>query len=482
MITLDDPPRPRDPSPDPTIHLAISQVTLSPEGGPSIDFTLSASSLLNPSAGYQLWSEDPDGTPYRHSSTKNNAELHIQPFRTRRWWAHVVPHAPGQMRFFAAREWENPRRASDYVVVALPPLPAPTEFAVRDGGLKVVATGRVRPSGAVCFSVAGQSTTVTSMKDGRWTAVLDAPKGPHVAAAVALGGVLGDSPPVTASVTVAAPPNIPLLLQFPEDGRKITRLTRVTGSATPRSNITVSLGGGPMATTQAAAGGAWSIAEVRSDQSGDLLLHVENLSTGEVLQRPVNVAYFPEWQVSHLYAGPLINEGGLISRLGAIAEGTGEQADIIEFSKDGRDPWAELAHVDDKGRWRFEHLASPPPPPFRMGRLYLRSVGDPLQQQHTVEIQAPIIIEPAEGDATGAMPVFSGTAVGPFKIELPDGTTQSVAVETDKTWRLALGPFTPGLHTIIARSTTHSEREITRRTILVLEDKPVEAPAGGGDE
>jgi len=483
MTNVDSVPLPRNPSPDPTIHLAIDDIVLSPEGGAAIDFTISASTLLNPSAGYQLWSEDGEGNLSRHSSTKEGAEMHLQPFGTRRWWARVVLHSPGRMRFFAARERENPRRASDYVEITLPIVPAPTEFSARDGGMKVIATGKVRPGGKVRLSVAGQETTVTSAKSGQWTAILDAPMGTHEATAVALGGILGESDPVSALVTVAPPPKIPLLLHFPEHGRKITRITRVTGSATPKSEIRVSLGDGPWATATANPGGAWEVGEARSDQSGAVILHVENLSTGEVLERPVEVEYFPQWDVSRLIMGPLVDENGLVTQAGAIAEGTGEPFAIIEFSADGRDPWIELATADEDGRWRFEHLASPPPPPIRSRRIYLRSVGDPVKRLYTVETQAPIVITPREGEETGTTPVFSGIAPGPFQIELEGGNKQPVRPNADKTWRIELGPFTPGVHTFIARGHPAFEREITRRTILVVEtgstEKSTEGPAVG---
>ncbi|MET0130689.1 MAG: hypothetical protein ABW207_08480 [Stenotrophomonas chelatiphaga] len=476
MSTNAEESNPRDPSPDPTIHLAIDNVTLAPQAGAAIDFRISASTLLNPSAGYQLWSEDSEGKLHRHSATKSSGEMHSQPFGTRQWWASVGKNSNRTMRFFAARERENPRRASEYVDVPLPEVPPPAEFTARDGVMKVVATGRVRPNASAQLSVSGRVTTVEANRDGRWTATVVAAEGTHTASAIALDVRLGNSAPASTSVTVSAPPHIPLGLQFPEEGRKITRITRVTGVSTPYSDLQVSLGEGPPATATANPGGAWEVSEVRSERSGEVVLRVENLSTGEVVERRVEVDYFSPWSVSRLIAGPLVDETGLVTRFGAIAEGTGEHFDIIEFSV-GRDgPWTELSTVDENGVWRFEHLITPPPAPFRPGRLFLRTASDPLAQLHTVEFQAPIITSPREGAETGPTPVFSGTAVGPFDIELADGSKQHLRPDKENKWSIEVGPLAPGEHTIIARMSSRPQREITRRTIRVLAEAPPGVP------
>ncbi len=459
------------PARDSDIELSIDTVSLTPEGGPAIDFRITAKANVAHVGGYLLWSEDESGRFFRHSSTKDAAEMHRRPFGTFLWWAQAIRHTKTTMRFFAAWERENPVRVSNYVDVVLPTEAAPVEFAARDGGLKVICTGRVRPRGSVVVQVAGASSRVDAQKDGTWRAIIDAAPGTYTAIAVSRGIDLPDSPPVSAQVVVAQAPAIPLLLLFPEEGRKISRLTRVTGTARPGTRVEVSLGGGPVVTAEAGPGGAWEAREARSDQSGSVLLFVETPDTGEALHRAVDVEYFPEWDVAHLIAGPIFDDDGLVTRAGAIAEGRGEHGDVIQFSQSGGEPWTDLATVAEDLRWRFEHLAPPPPPPpLRPGMLHLRSAGDPLTRRYSVEQQAPLITAPAEGSVTGTHVEFSGFAVRPFDIQLPDGSTQRVTPDKEHVWKMVIGPFAAGVHTVIARASAR-QREQTRRTFLVEEGR-----------
>lgn len=450
------------------ISLHISNVTPVSEGEAAVDFTLSAEAP-GMSHGYTLWSEDAEGTLFRHSATKAYAELHRLPFGTFPWWAPARLHTATHMRFFAALEWENPTRISDYVDVILPPVPAPTEFAARDGGLKVVGTGRARPRSKVLFSVAGQSTIVEVRVDGRWQVVMDAPEGRHKATAVSLGGGLPDSASVSTSVVVAPAPDIPLLLLFPEVGRKITRLTRVTGTARPRSKVEASLGGGPVVSTEANPGGAWEMPEVRSDASGEVTLFVES-STGEAAQRTVNVEYFPQWEVTQLVAGRFLAEDGTEIGTGIMAKGSGDPGDVIQYRTRSNDDWTDLATVDEERAWRFDHLTIPPHPPFQRGRLFLRTPGDPEERVYIVEPPPPIISTPRDGYTTGANPEFSGFATNVFTLQLPDGTKQRIRPENDRSWRAILGPFAPGIHTVIAYSTPDAGREVSQCTFVVVEE------------
>ena len=459
------------PTRDPEIELAIDLVTLTPEGGPSIDFKMTAKLKAPHGGGYRLWSETESGGFFRHSTTKRFGERHLMPFGTLLWWANAVRHTTTTMRFFAAWEWENPVRVSNYVDVVLPVEESPTEFTARDGGSKVVCTGRVRPKGKVQVSVGDRSTTVEAQKDGRWRAIVDAAPGTHTASAVCLGGPFPDSPAVSTQVVVGPAPAIPLLLLFPEEGRKISRLTRVTGTARPNTRVEVSLGGGPVVVAEAGPGGAWEVRQARSDRSGLVDLFVETPDTGEALHRNVEVDYFAEWDVTQLVAGPIVDENGLVTRSGAIAEGGGEVGDIIQYSVQGQEPWHDLATVGDDLRWRFKHVAPPPAkPPFRLGRLHLRSAGDPLPRQYNVEAQAPLITLPEEGTVAGSSAAFAGLAAFPFVLELPDGSTQRVTPDKDHRWEIVLGPFAPGTHTVVARSGPSSQgRERTRRTFLVMD-------------
>lgn len=464
---------PSVPTTDLQIELTIDSVTVAPEGNAAIDFKITAKANVAHVDGYQLWSEDESGGFFRHSSTKDNAEMHQRPFGTRLWWAHAIRHTATTMRFFAAWSRENPVRVSNYVDIVLPALPAPTEFSARDGGLNVICTGRALPYGEVLVRLDKTSSKVEAGKDGTWRAIIDTAPGTYTASAQCLGGTLPDSPRVSVQVVVAEAPAIPLRLLFPEEGRKISRLTRVTGTARPKTRVEVSVGGGPVAVTEANAGGAWEVSEARSDTPGLVDVFVETPDTGEALRRSVDVESFPVWEVTHLFAGPIVDESGLVTRAGAVAEGRGEQGDTIQYSARGEEPWTDLATVGEDLRWRFEHVAPPPPPPpFRIGRLYLRCPGDPLIRDYTVELQPPVITSPEEGAVTGPSVEFSGFAGLAFDIELPDGSKQRVRPDKEYAWKVVLGPFAPGIHTVIARSAaTNHKREQTRRTFLV-EDVP----------
>lgn len=455
-----------------SIDLQIQHARLAPDSGEWIDFVFSASPLSGPETGFMLWSEGADGTSHRENEGKDWGNHHTFDFWKKRLWAaQARPHSAQTMRFFASLDYSDERRASNYVDVPLPTLPPPTELSARDGTLKVIIAGRAHPGVSVRCSVGDRSTTV-STGDGRWQAVLEVPKGAHEVQAVVVGPALGESAPTRTQVVVTDPPHIPLRLQYPEENRKIERITRVTGSATPHAEIQASLGGGT-ATTKANAGGAWEVSRLQSDQSGPLTLLVDNLTTGETVARAVEVDYFPQWDVTHLFAGPIFNESGQVTRAGAVAEGRGEQGDTIQYSVRGEEPWTDLATVGEDLRWRFEHVAPPPPPPpFRLGRLYLRCPGDPLIRDYTVELQPPVITSPEEGAVTGPSVEFSGFAALSFDIELPDGVKQRVTLDKEHAWKVVLGPFAPGIHTVIARSSaTNHKREQTRRTFLV-EDVP----------
>lgn len=478
MSTSDEQQRPFDPAPDPAIQLAIDDIVPSPDRGAAIDFRISASSRANPSAGYTLWSEDENGQHHRHSTTKDHGEMHLLPFGTRLWWADIILHAPRTMRFFAARERENPTRASDYVDVVLPAVPPPEDVSARNGVLKAIVTGRARPGVGVRCRAGEALVSGLAGGDGRWQLIIDLPTGMHTLQVVTVDGVLGESRPVPVTVDITSPPHLPLLLLFPERDRKVARLTRVTGSATPFSDIQATLGDGPLATTRANAGGAWEIKEIRSSVSGAVRLRVENLSTGEVVERPIEVEYFPAWSVTRLLAGTVVDENGLVIRGGVIATGTGDPGFVIEFSRHPSGPWSTLATIGEDRHWRFEHLSYPPPAPFGPGPLLLRVAGDPVHQEYRVETQRPIILSPGEGESTGPRPLFRGTAPAPFQIVLADGTFLGVTPDRQTAqWQVELGPLAPGVHAITARANPRAEREIARRTILVLEREPDRDPA-----
>lgn len=283
---------------------------------------------------------------------------------------------------------------------------------------------------------------------------------------------LGESTEVISEVVVTSPPKIPLQIQSPEVNRKISRITGASGSATPKSDIRVSLGGGT-ATTKANAGGAWSVGGLTSNQSGPLKLQVENLSTGEVIERDVEVEYFPQWEVAELVLSPLVDGNGLVTKLGAIARGTGEPGYTITLSRD-RNPDAPAlleVPVGDDSTWDFRHLSSPPAPPFPGGQLHVRSTGDPVVRPYRVGVQAPLILVPEEGQATGPQPVLSGFASRAFQLVLPDQSTMMVPVAADQSWQVQLPPLPLGIQLITAGDPREA-RETTRRTILVLQDVP----------
>lgn len=468
MHNQDVPARSCGAAAEPTITLDLENIKISPEGGASIDFRYNAGTRVNPSAGWILWSEDAQGKLMRHSSTKDVAEMHYLSFGGRLWWAQVAPFAPGTMRFFAARERERPVRASAYVDVQLPRLPAPTDVAARDGGHKIIATGAARPRERIQVRTGDLVQEVEAEGSGRWTALLDVAEGRHTVVAKAVSGLLEHSPAVRTEVTIAAPPSIPLRINFPEVGRQITRLARATGTSRPLSELRATLGNGPAATTTANAGGAWEFEALRSDIHGDAEVVVENLTTGEAESRAVKVAPFAAWEVIHLYAGAMLDEDGQRHERVAVAQGRSDPFDIIEYRSAGAEEWLTLATADELGDWAFLHLVTPPRPPFALNQFVeLRSISDPVERRLRVEAQAPTLTSLADGEVTSETTLtLSGTAAMPFQIVVDDEKPLLVRPDAKGHWQQEIGPLAPGLHRLTA-SSPRAVREVTRRTFLI---------------
>lgn len=152
-----------------------------------------------------------------------------------------------------------------------------------------------------------------------------------------------------------------------------------------------------------------------------------------------------------------------------MAKGSGEPGDVIQYRTRSNDDWTDLATVDEERTWRFDHLTIPPHPPFQRGRLFLRTPGDPEERVYIVE-PPPIITTPRDGHATGANPEFSGFATNVLTLELPNGTKQRIVPEKDRSWRAVLGPFAPGIHTVLAYTTPDAGREVSRCTFVVVEE------------
>ncbi len=411
-------------------------------------------------AGWALWQVRKDGTV----TLLNNA-IHQLPWGQFDWLSPPLAHEGRTLRLFASRSQRDPARVSDFVDVDIPAMPPPTEVTARDGSRRVIFTGRTLPGARVAVSMEGRS--VESGGEERFQLIMDdVAQGTYTYTAMTLA--LNDAAPstgVTGSVSIGAPAAIPLALLFPEVGRRIPRVEKVTGVAAPRSEIRVRLGDGAPETTRADAGGAWEIKRAISAVHGPVVVVAENLTTGEVVRRNVEVEHFPQWQVTRLVVGPIVDENGLVARRGTLVEGRGDPGTVIEVAV--RNAFVELATVDSNGEWSYRvHDA---PSLVGGGRVHLRAVGDPLERQELAEPQGPLILHPSHGVLVEGDVVVSGVSARRVTLEMEGGATY--VAEPDKAdnqrWDVRLPPLPPGLHTLSARVSPHPVREVARVTFAV---------------
>ncbi len=427
--------------------------------GLGVKLRISARGAHSPGEGWALWRVDGEG-----KATVLNHWMHQLPWGSFDWLSAPVAHDGRHLRLFASPSQLDPTRISDFVDVAIPGMPPPSEVAARDGSRRVIFTGRVLPGARVAISMDGR--TVESSGEERFQLIMDdVAEGTYTYTAMTLA--LRDaaaSTGVSGSVRVGEPPAIPLALLFPEVDRRIGRVERVTGVAAPGSELRVRVGDGAPELARANAGGAWEARRVISAHHGPVVIVAENLSTGEVVQRRVEVDYFPAWRIDRLVVGPIVDESGLVTRRGTLAEGTGDPGTVIEIGV--RNGFVELATADAEGAWTYR--VNDAPSLVVGGRVRLRAVGDPLERQEQVEPQGPLILHPSHGALVEGDVVVSGVSARPVTLEVDDGVTY--VAEPDKVnqrWEVRLPPLPPGLHTLRARVSPHAVREVARVTIAV---------------
>lgn len=456
-------PQARDPRPDQKIELHVSSrgIGFGPAAasGLGLRLRISARGRHSAAAGWALWLVGKDGGVFLL-----NYSMHQLPWGEFDWLSPPDAHEGRKLRLFASRSQLDPTRVSDFVDVDIPDMPPPTEVTARDGSRRVIFTGRTLPGTRVVARLNGR--TVESTGKERFQLIMDDVAGGTYAYAVQTLP-LGDaaaSASVKGSVSVGAPAAIPLAFQFPEVGRRIPRLERVTGVAAPGSEIRVVLGGGEPVTTMANAGGAWEVRRITSEHHGPVLLVAENLTTGEVVQRDVEVEYFPAWQITRLVVGPIVDENGLLARRGTIVEGTGEPGAVIEIAV--RNEFVELARVTDDGTWayRVQDGSSLVTNPVR-----LRAVGDPVERKERAEQQAPLILHPPQGALVEGDVVVSGVCARPLKLETEDGASHVAKPDQNNNyrWEVKLPALSPGLHTLRAHADPKAVREVAVLTFAV---------------
>lgn len=424
---------------------------------PGLTVRVSASSRHGAEEGWALWLLN-----RQDKVLLLNNYVHQLPYGTFDWIIPPIAHADGKVRLFATRDYRKLVRASEFVDVVIPAMPLPREVTARDGARKVIFTGRSVPRTQVRASLGGRSAEATAADDRFEFALDNVAQGTHAFSMVAVG--LHDAPdsaPVQGTVKVAAPPAIPLSILFPEVGRRIKRVERVTGVAAPGSAIEVMIGEGATVKTQANAGGAWEAARVEAVEPGKAVLRARNVNTGELVDREVEVEHFSKFMVTQLAAGPLVDQNGLVTRRGAIAEGTGVPGTVIEIaSRAPGSPFVELAPVSEDGVWVYQHLDESSAPLFGVGRVRLRVAGEDFEVTEMAVPQAPLVLTPRPGGVTAAVVRVSGVAVKEVTISMEDGITHKAKPDTKNAyrWEVNIGPLAPGVHTI-AVATSPSERE-----------------------
>lgn len=421
---------------------------------------VSASGRHSADEGWALWSLDRDDT-----ARLLNNNVHQLPYGTFEWMIPPIAHADGKARLFATRDYRKLVRASEFVDVVIPTMPPPREVTARDGSRKVIFTGRSVPRTQVRASLGGRNAEGTAADDRFEFALDNVARGTHAFSMVAVG--LHDAPdsaPVQGTVKVAAPPAIPLNILFPEAGRRIRRVERVTGVAAPGSDIEVMIGEGAAVKTQANAGGAWEAARVESVDPGKAVLRARNVTTGELVDREVEVEHFSKFMVTQLAAGPLVDQNGLVTRRGAIAEGTGVPGTVIEVaSRAPGNPFVELAAVSEDGVWVYQHVDESTAPLFGPGRVRLRVAGEDFEVTEVAVPQAPLVLTPRMGEVTAAVVRVSGVAVKEVSISMEDGITHKAKPDTKNAyrWEVTIGPLAPGTHTIDVATSSQEREKVT---------------------
>lgn len=461
-VTVDQSDIPVEPWPEQRIVLGVvaGDIGHGNAGGvtrPGLKIRVSASGRHSADEGWALWLLKGQGS----AALLNNAVQQL-PYGSFEWIIPPIAHADGKARLFATRSRHKLVRASEFVDVVIPAMPPPREVTARDGSRKVIFTGRTVPETKVRAMLGGRSAEAES-RDGRFEFVLDkVAQGTHAFSVMAVGlNDAHDSAPVEGKVKVAPPANIPLSLLFPEEDRRIKRVERVTGVAAPGSDIEVTIGEGPAESTLANAGGAWEAARVEAGEPGKVVLRARNVTTGELVERNVEVEYFSRFVVTQLAAGTLVDENGLVTRRGAIAEGTGVPGAVIEVAaRLPGNPFVELATINEEGRWAYRHVDVSSAPLFGGGRVRLRVAGEDFEVVEVAGAQAPLVLSPQPGDVTAARLRVSGVAAREVTVTTGDGTTHKAVPDTknDYRWEVEIGPLAPGVHAIDV-ATSPSERE-----------------------
>ncbi|MGE7992599.1 hypothetical protein ACQKPE_16470 [Pseudomonas sp. NPDC089554] len=374
------------------------------------------------------------------------------------------------MKLYATWSGQGNPRVSDIVEVVIPAMPQPYDVIASDASLKVRIQGRALYSSGVGNSVKAtvgtQSVEGRVKADGRFDLIIpNVPGGTHNYSVVTKGYYdVPDSAAVRGTVTVGSPPNVPLMVIFPEVNRPIGRITKVTGVATPNSSIQASLAEGSTASATANAAGHWQIDKVVSDLAGEVSLRIENLSTDEVEIRPVVVAPFPQWTVTQFTFGNAFNQEGESKRV-SLARGTADPYTALEFRRAAQTDYLPLATADEQGAWQYEN--SNPPFDLIQGPHFVRAIGDDVSRSFTSEQPAPVITSPLDGQQVATTVTFTGFGVQAILTVESDGRQfRSTRVDA-KSWRAEVGPLSPGVHTIAGRVMGTEVWEVTRVNLYV---------------
>ena len=459
-----------NPRPEKRIVLTVhdAKIGIGRELGDSfagLKLRLSAQGEHSVDEGWALWQLDGSGNAHLL-----NGSMHQLPYGTINWVVRPEAYRDGKARLYASRSQTDPARVSEFVDVKIPPMPRPEEVSARDGARKVIFTGKSVPLTNVRATLGDREVTGSS-GNGPFQLVMDGvPNGTHAYKVVAVGlGDAADSTVVEGKVVLDTPA-VQMVLLYPEAGRRIKRIEKVTGTAAQHTKVRVTLAGGTPVEVDVNSSGHWEVPQIQAGKPGRGILEVESLGTGEVLYREVEVEHFSDITVTHVVGGLLVDETGVISRRGFIVAGTGEAGNWIEVASGGQKDFVPLTSVGEDGRWEYRHLDEKTQPVFRPGTLYLRVSGDILEHMETMQKQGPIVLSPRPGDLTGETVRVSGVSAAPVEIIMEDGKTVRATpdMKNNYRWETQLGPLTPGAHTITVRNSP-SEREKVEVSFFVNE-------------
>ncbi|OII10570.1 hypothetical protein BIU97_10625 [Curtobacterium sp. MCBA15_009] len=221
----------------------------------------------------------------------------------------------------------------------------------------VPVRGTAEPGAVVTVDVDGHTVTTTAGDDGSWTVTVgDVPPGDHtVSVTETVGG--RTSAPVTTGITVVVAQPTAITITSPVPGQLVpatgpgdTGTFRVTGHATPRVAVRVTLSDGQVRTTTADDDGDWTVVFDRVPEGDWMITASQSVNGTTSTAPPVRIVVDAIEPVA--ITSPAPGEHRTASADGTVAwrvTGTAEPRAVVTLVVDDGNPVTTTA--DDTGAW-----------------------------------------------------------------------------------------------------------------------------------